>query len=64
MKKNWKRFIKFFDTFPEIHSDECREILRDKQKTQELMIAIDNDQNHMNNKLPTRYKVYRVGVAI
>lgn len=58
-----KKFVKFFDTSFQIYSDECYEIFKDSQKTQELIFAIENDQNTSGDRLPTRYKVYRVGGA-
>lgn len=59
-KKLFRKFIKFFDTWPEVFSEECIKILENKENFRELMVAIENDQNHPNTNSPTRYRVRRI----
>lgn len=65
MKKKWakklfRKFMALFDTFPEVFSKKCIGILENKEGSRELMVAIENDQNHPNANSPTRYRVRRI----
>lgn len=60
MKKAWKGIVKFFDTWPEVFSERCIKILENTEDSRELLVAIENDQNHPNTNSPTRYRVRRI----
>jgi hypothetical protein len=55
-----QKILNMFDTMPIIMGKKVRDILKDKDKTKDLFIAINNEQHNNNN--PTTIKVTRIGI--